>query len=152
MQKLAVRTRLLPNFKGEMPCYQSQFASGFDVRAQLDAPLVLQPGDRTLIPTGLAFEIPPGFEIQARPRSGWASKQGVTLLNSPGTIDSDYRGEAKVIVANLGQGPVEIRDQDRIAQFVLCPVLRAELVVVEELEATERGVGGFGSTGFAGNA
>lgn len=152
MQKLAVRTRVLPHFKGELPKYQSQLASGFDVRAQLEAPIVLQAGDRAVIPTGLAFEIPAGFEIQARPRSGWASKQGVTLLNSPGTVDADYRGEVKVIVANLGQGPVEIRDQDRIAQFVLCPVFQADLVVADQLEATERGAGGFGSTGFAGNA
>jgi dUTP pyrophosphatase len=152
MQKIAVRTRCLPNFKGDLPRYQSSFASGFDVRAQLEAPIVLHPGDRTMIPSGLAFEIPPGYELQARPRSGWASKQGITLLNSPGTIDADYRGEVKLIVANLGQAAVEIRDQDRIAQLVLCPVLHADLVVVDDLEASERGIDGFGSTGLTGNA
>ena len=152
MEKVPVRTRRLANFKGELPRYQSSFASGFDVRAQLETPIVLQPGDRVMVSTGLAFEIPPGYEMQTRPRSGWASKQGVTLLNSPGTIDSDYRGEVKLIVANLGQAPVEIRDQDRVAQMVLCPVFHAELEAVEELTDTDRGVGGFGSTGLTGNA
>lgn len=152
MQKMTVRTLRLANFKGELPRYQSEYASGFDVRAQLEASLVLEPGERMVIPTGLSFEIPIGFEIQARPRSGLAAKQGLTILNSPGTIDADYRGEVKIIVANLGQSAVEIRDQDRIAQLALCPVWQAELVVAESLSTTDRGVGGFGSTGVTGNA
>lgn len=143
-----LKVKRLAHFKGEHPEYQTELASGFDVRAALDAPMVLRPGARALIPTGLCFEIPPGFEIQARPRSGWAIKQGVTLLNTPGTIDADYRGEVKIVVINLGDAPVEIRDQDRIAQLVLCPVLRARLEWVEELGSSARGTGGFGSTGI----
>jgi dUTP pyrophosphatase len=152
LNKLTVKTRRLSNFKGDVPRYQSALASGFDVRAQLETPMLLEPGQRALIPTGLSFEIPAGFELQARPRSGWAAKQGMTLLNSPGTIDADYRGEVKIIAVNLGGSPVEVRDQDRIAQLVLCPVWQAELVVADELSETGRGSGGFGSTGLSGNA
>ena len=151
-QKLVIKTRCLANFKGALPVYQSRLASGFDVRAQLEAPIRLGPGDRTLVPTGLAFEIPMGFELQARPRSGLALTQGLTLLNSPGTIDADYRGEVKIILANLGQSTVEIGDQDRVAQLVLCPVWQAELVLADVLDVTQRGAGGFGSTGVGGNA
>jgi dUTP pyrophosphatase len=147
MMKQTVKVKKLANFKGELPAYQTQLASGFDVRAQIDAPMTLMPGERALVATGLAFEIPPGWEIQARPRSGWAIKQGMTLLNTPGTIDADYRGEVKIIVINLGLEPVLINDQDRIAQLVLCPVVQAELVLVEELGTSDRGAGGFGSTG-----
>ncbi|MBX3033444.1 MAG: dUTP diphosphatase [Bdellovibrionaceae bacterium] len=149
MSLISVKVKKLPHFKGDMPAYQSHGASGFDVRAVLDEPMTLQPGERALIPTGLSFEIPEGFEIQARPRSGWAIKQGMSLLNTPGTIDADYRGEVKVIVVNLGQEPVQVRDQERIAQFVVCPVMQVRLDVVEELSDTSRGAGGFGSTGRA---
>lgn len=136
------------HFKGELPAYQSAGASGFDVRAQLEGKsVILKKGERALIPTGLSFEIPVGFEIQARPRSGWAAKQGLTLLNTPGTIDADYRGEVKVIVINLGQEDVQIQDQDRCAQFVVAPVYQAQFELVDELGETERGAGGFGSTG-----
>jgi dUTP pyrophosphatase len=145
--KIPLRIKKLSNFRGDLPSYQTALASGFDVRAMLDTPMVLQPGERALIPTGLAFEIPPGFEIQARPRSGWAIKQGMGLVNSPGTIDADYRGEVKIIVVNLGGEPVEIKDQDRVAQLVLAPVYQAQFELVEDLESTERGAGGFGSTG-----
>lgn len=100
-----------------------------------------------MVPTGLSFEIPSGFEIQARPRSGWAAKQGITVLNTPGTIDADYRGEVKIIVINLGKEAVEIIDQDRIAQLVLCPVWQASFERVESLSDSARGAGGFGSTG-----
>jgi len=100
-----------------------------------------------LVPTGLTFEIPNGFEIQARPRSGWAAKQGLTVLNTPGTIDADYRGEIKVILINLGQEPVLINDQDRCAQLVICPVIQAQFELASDLSSTERGAGGFGSTG-----
>lgn len=148
-KRLVVRMKTWPHFKGELPAYQSAGASGFDVRAQLDQALVLAPGERTLIPTGLSFEIPHGFEIQARPRSGWAAKEGLTLLNTPGTIDADYRGEVKIIAINLGQEPIIIHDQDRVAQLVIAPVIWADLKLVEELGTTERGAGGFGSTGRA---
>lgn len=147
MEKRTVKVQKLENFKGELPRYQSEHASGFDVRAQLPSSITLKPGERTLVPTGLSFEIPVGFEIQARPRSGWAIKEGVSLVNSPGTIDADYRGEVKIIVINLGQADVTVHDQDRIAQLVLCPVYQADFVVQEELSSTARGAGGFGSTG-----
>lgn len=148
MNKVAVKVKCLENFNGDLPSYQTAFASGFDIRAQMTHSLVLQPGERTLVPTGLSFEIPEGYELQARPRSGWAIKQGISLVNSPGTIDADYRGEVKIIVINHGQSAVEIRDQDRIAQMVLCPVVQAELVLAETLTESERGAGGFGSTGW----
>ncbi|MBL7543578.1 MAG: dUTP diphosphatase [Bdellovibrionaceae bacterium] len=143
--KLKVKT--LVNFKGDLPAYQSRGSSGLDVRAQLDKPVVLRPLERALIPTGLSFEIPEGFEIQARPRSGWAIKQGMTLLNTPGTIDADYRGEVKIILINLSNEPVEIQDQERIAQLVVCPIIQAEIHLVNDLSDTARGHGGFGSTG-----
>lgn len=149
MKTVKVKIKKLENFRGEIPQYQSTGASGMDVRAQLTAPMTLKPGERAMIPTGLSFEIPLGYEIQSRPRSGFAAKQGVTVLNTPGTIDADYRGEVKIIVINLGQDNVLIQDQERIAQLVFAPVIQAQLEVVEELSATERGVGGFGSTGHA---
>jgi dUTP pyrophosphatase len=149
MKALTVKIKKLENFKGEIPQYQSTGASGVDVRAQLRTPMTLKPGERAMIPTGLSFEIPLGFEIQARPRSGFAAKQGITVLNTPGTIDADYRGEVKIIVINLGQESVLIQDQERIAQLVVAPVIQAQFEVVEELSSTERGLGGFGSTGHA---
>ena len=136
-----------PDYKGELPRYESALASGFDVRALLDATVVLKPGERALIPTGLSFEIPQGYELQARPRSGLAIKKGISLVNAPGTIDADYRGEVKIILLNLGQENVEIADQERIAQLVLCPVVQAEFEVATHLNETTRGAGGFGSTG-----
>ncbi|MCB0378852.1 MAG: dUTP diphosphatase [Bdellovibrionales bacterium] len=145
--KQSLQIKKLANFKGDLPRYESVLASGFDVRAQLDNVLVLNPGERFLVPTGLAFAIPAGYEIQARPRSGLAIKKGISLVNTPGTIDADYRGEVKLILINLGNEPVEIQDQERIGQLVLCPVVQAEFIVVEELSSTERGDGGFGSTG-----
>jgi len=148
MQKIAVKVKKLENFQGELPMYGSVHASGCDLKAQLKAPITLQPGERAMIPTGLSFEIPPGFEIQVRPRSGWAAKKGVTVVNSPGTVDADYRGEVLVALINLGQEPMEIVDQDRMAQAVLCPVVQAQFHEVTELSDSERGAGGFGSTGF----
>ncbi|MGE0762045.1 MAG: dUTP diphosphatase [Bdellovibrionales bacterium] len=144
---IKVKVKRLAHFKGDLPKYQSVLASGLDVRAQIDQAMTVQPGYRVLVPTALSFEIPVGYEIQARPRSGWALKEGMGLVNSPGTIDADYRGEVKIILINLGQEPVVIRDQDRIAQLVLCPVLQAEFEEVTELGETIRGAGGFGSTG-----
>lgn len=148
MEKKRVLVKRLENFRGELPQYETEHASGFDLRAQLPAPLSLNPGERAMVPTGLALEIPPGFEIQVRPRSGWAAKKGITVINSPGTVDADYRGEVKIALVNLGQEPFSVQDQDRVAQAVLCPVWQADLVAVEELSSTERGAGGFGSTGF----
>jgi dUTP pyrophosphatase len=147
MQKVPLKVRVWPHFKGEIPRYETELASGLDVRAQLDETLRLEPGERKLIPTGLSFEIPPGYEIQARPRSGLAIKHGISLVNTPGTIDADYRGEVKIIVINLGQEPYVIQDQDRIAQLVLCPVVQAQIELVDELSETSRSAGGFGSTG-----
>jgi dUTP pyrophosphatase len=149
METVPVKIMKRPNFKGDLPRYESIFASGFDVRAQLGETLILQPGEREMIPTGLSFEIPAGFEIQARPRSGLAAKKGISIVNTPGTIDSDYRGEVKIILINLGQEPVEIADQERVAQLVICPVYQAKFEVVAELSDTVRGAGGFGSTGKA---
>jgi dUTP pyrophosphatase len=149
MNKLKVKIKKLENFRGELPAYQSAGASGFDIRAQLEGPVVLNPGERAMIPTGLSFEIPVGFEIQARPRSGWAAKSGLTVLNTPGTIDADYRGEVKIIVINLGEQAVTISDQERCAQLVLAPVYQAQFELAHDLSETERGAGGFGSTGRA---
>jgi dUTP pyrophosphatase len=147
--RIPTKIKMLGNFKGELPQYKSTWASGFDVCAQMDQSITLQPGERATIPTGLSFEIPQGFEIQARPRSGLAAKQGISIVNTPGTIDSDYRGEVKIILINLGQQPFEIHDQDRIAQLVIAPVYQAEFHLVTELSDTDRGAGGFGSTGVS---
>lgn len=132
-----------------VPAYQSDGAAGLDVYAGLaaDNPLVLQPGCRQLVPTGLMIALPWGFEAQVRPRSGLAMKHGITVLNSPGTIDADYRGEVGVLLINLGDAPIEIRRGDRIAQLVIAPVSRARLVETGSLDETDRGSGGFGSTG-----
>lgn len=147
MTRMKMKIKTWPHFKGELPQYQSFGASGFDVRAQLSETLRLAPGQRALVPTGLSFEIPDGFEIQARPRSGLAAKQGLSVLNTPGTIDADYRGEVKVILVNLGQEIIEIADQDRCAQLVIAPIFQADFILADELSSTERGAGGFGSTG-----
>lgn len=130
-----------------LPSYQTTGAAGADVCACLSQPIVLEPGSRAMVPTGLSFEIPRGYEVQVRPRSGLAAKNGVTVLNSPGTIDSDYRGEVKVILINLGSEPFAISHGDRIAQLIVAPVEQARFHVVENLSSTERGQGGFGSTG-----
>lgn len=148
-QKVPLKVKTLPHFKGELPRYETVHASGIDVRAAISEAMTIKPFERAMIPTGLSLEIPPGFEIQVRPRSGLAAKQGVTVLNTPGTVDADYRGEVKIIVINLGAEPVIVKDQDRIAQFVLCPVVQAELVLADELSNTDRGAGGFGSTGVS---
>jgi dUTP pyrophosphatase len=128
-----------------VPRYASEDAVGLDVSAAEE--LTLQPGDRHAVATGFAIEIPRGYEVQVRPRSGLAIKHGITCLNTPGTIDSDYRGEVKVILVNLGQQPFEVRRGERIAQLVPAPVLRADFVEAGELGDTQRGSGGFGSTG-----
>ena len=132
-----------------LPGYETAGAAGMDLRAAVpeDEPMVLRPGGRTMVPTGLSIAVPEGFEAQVRPRSGLAIRAGVTCLNTPGTVDSDYRGEVKVILANLGEENFVIRRGDRIAQMVICPVVRAEWRQVEALDETTRGAGGFGSTG-----
>ena len=130
-----------------LPRYMTAGAAGMDLLADLDADLVLQPGERRLVPTGIAIAIPPGFEGQVRPRSGLAHRDGVTLLNAPGTVDADYRGEVQVLLVNLGQAPVRVQRGDRIAQLVVAPVTRAGWREVTSLPETARGAGGFGSTG-----
>ncbi|MBA3465544.1 MAG: dUTP diphosphatase [Deltaproteobacteria bacterium] len=130
-----------------VPRYMTSQAAGLDLCAALDAPITVAPGDRVAVSTGLAISLPPGFEAQVRPRSGLARSHGITLVNSPGTVDSDYRGEISVLLINHGREPFTIESGHRIAQMVIAPVVQAELAVVDELDATERGAGGFGSTG-----
>lgn len=142
----------LPHSEGiPLPAYETALAAGMDLRAAVPdhEPLILKPMARAMVPTGLAFAVPPGFEAQVRPRSGLAAKAGITCLNTPGTIDADYRGEVKVILINLGEEDFVIRRGDRIAQLVIAPVASASWLEVESLETTERGAGGFGSTGAA---
>lgn len=129
------------------PAYMSAGASGMDLAACLDNPLTILPHGRVLVPCGFSMEIPEGYEAQIRPRSGLAIRNGITCLNSPGTIDHDYRGEVKVILINLGEEPFEIKPGDRIAQMVIQKTERADIVLVDEIDATRRGDGGFGSTG-----
>ncbi|MGH6738719.1 MAG: dUTP diphosphatase [Bradyrhizobium sp.] len=145
-----VNIRQLPHGEGlPLPAYQSAHAAGLDLLAAVaeNAPVVLAPGKHAMVPTGLAIALPEGFEAQVRPRSGLAAKHGVTVLNSPGTIDADYRGEIQVILINHGTEPFTIRRGERIAQMVIAPVVQAELVAVATLSNTDRGPGGFGSTG-----
>lgn len=130
-----------------LPSYETPFSVGMDIRAAIKGGIILKPGERMLIPTGLQMAIPAGYEAQIRPRSGLAIKNGITMLNSPGTIDADYRGEVKVIAINHGREDFEIQHGDRIAQMVIAPVNQFPVIEVETLEETERGEGGFGSTG-----
>jgi len=131
----------------DSPHYASTHAAGADLRAAIDEDMVLQPGSHTLIPTGFAMALPAGFEAQVRPRSGLALKHGISVLNTPGTIDADYRGEVGVILINHGQQPFHIQRGDRIAQMIIAPVTQADWREVESLDATERGSDGFGSSG-----
>ena len=145
-----VEIRQLPHAEGlALPAYQSADAAGLDLLAAVadNAPLVLAPGKHATVPTGLIIALPPGFEAQVRPRSGLAARHGVTVLNAPGTVDADYRGEVAVLLINHGDAPFMIRRGERIAQMVIAPVVRAELAVAASLSATDRGSGGFGSTG-----
>ncbi len=146
--EIEIAVHVLPHGKGlPLPAYATDGAAGMDVVAAIAAPMTLSPGDRSAVPTGIAMAIPPGFEVQVRPRSGLAAKNGVTVANAPGTIDSDYRGELKVLLINLGSRPFVIEPGMRIAQLVPAAVTRARLVAVASLDATDRGSGGFGSTG-----
>lgn len=131
----------------DLPAYETAGAAGMDIRAAIEEPLTLCPGARALVPTGFIFEIPQGFEVQVRPRSGLAFKHGVTCLNTPGTIDSDYRGEVKVLLVNLGEADFTIERGMRIAQLVVAPVVQASVIETTETSDTARGAGGFGSTG-----
>lgn len=144
----ALRIRRLPHGEGlSPPAYQSAGAAGLDLVAAVDAPLTLAPLARALVPTGLSIALPAGHEGQVRPRSGLAARHGVTVLNAPGTVDEDYRGEVMVALVNLGSEDFTVRRGDRIAQLVVAPVTRVAVVEVAVLDDTERGAGGFGSTG-----
>jgi dUTP pyrophosphatase len=147
---VTLRILRLPHGEGlPLPAYQSAHAAGFDLIAAVpeDGAITLDPSDRVLVPTGLVFELPDGYEAQVRPRSGLALKHGVTVLNSPGTIDADYRGEVKVLLINLGNERILIERGDRIAQAVIAPVTHVDIVEADAVKITERGAGGFGSTG-----
>lgn len=142
-----MKVRVINRSDNPLPTYQTPQAAGLDLRAQLEAPVTLGPLQRTIVPTGLYIELPEGYEAQVRPRSGLAAKQGVTVLNSPGTIDADYRGEIGVILVNVSNDPVVISQGDRIAQLVVAPFKQIAWEPAEELTDTLRGAGGFGSTG-----
>ena len=148
---VTVRVQRLPHGAGlDLPAYATQQSAGMDLMAAIEGELVLAPGKRAIVPSGLAIALPAGFEAQVRPRSGLAAKNGVTVLNSPGTIDADYRGEIKVILVNLGDQPVTLARGERIAQMVVAPVTRIRLNEVKTLNNSARGTGGFGSTGRQG--
>ena len=148
MVEVRVAVSVLPHGEGlDLPAYATAGSAGCDLRAAVAESLTMLPGGRSLVPTGIAIAIPEGYEGQVRMRSGLAIRHGLCLLNGPGTIDSDYRGEIQIILANLGTEPVTIARGERIAQLVIAPVTRAELVEVDELPTTTRGSGGFGSTG-----
>ena len=145
MQKITIN--IINQSENELPVYATEGSSGMDIRANLKEPIVLQSLERSLVATGLFIELPLGYEAQIRPRSGLAIKQGITCLNSPGTIDSDYRGEIKVILINLSSEQQVINNGDRIAQMVIAEITKTELVLVQQLNNTIRGEGGFGHTG-----
>ena len=142
-----MKVKVINKSGGALPAYATALSAGMDVRACLDASVVLKPLERAMVPTGLFLEIPAGYEVQVRPRSGLAAKKGITVLNAPGTIDADYRGEVKVILVNLSDEPFTIENGERIAQLVLARHECIEWECVEELSASDRGEGGFGSTG-----
>jgi dUTP pyrophosphatase len=141
------RVKIINTSDLPLPQYQTELSAGMDIPAYIESSVTLQPGDRTLIPTGLFLEIPPGYEIQIRPRSGLALKHGVTVLNSPGTVDADYRGEIKVLLINHGQEPFVISKGDRIAQMILAKYEVISWEATSQLNTTERGNGGYGSSG-----
>lgn len=144
---MKVEVKIINKSSHDLPAYETSGSAGMDLRANLDEKIILKPFERFAVPTGLFIELPQGYEAQIRPRSGLSLKTGLAIPNSPGTIDSDYRGEIKVIVANLSNEVVEIKDSDRIAQMVIAKYERAEWIEVDNIDATERGAGGFGSTG-----
>lgn len=143
-----IRIKVINKGHQQLPAYATSQSAGMDLRANIDTPIVLQPMDRRLIPTGLHIALPAGFEAQVRPRSGLALKHGLTVLNSPGTVDADYRGEIMVLLINLSSTPFTVNDGERIAQMVIARHEQATFVEVEELDETERGEGGYGHTGM----
>ncbi len=145
--RLPLRVQKLGSVEVPLPAYQTDRAAGLDLCAALSESKWIEPGARALIPTGLAFAIPDGYEGQVRPRSGLALKHGIGIVNTPGTIDADYRGMVQILLINLGQEPYLVEPLSRIAQLVICPVVQAELMLVEALDETTRGAGGYGSTG-----
>ena len=148
MNKIQIAVTRLPHGADlPLPAHETRQSAGMDLAAAIDAPIALAPGARAMVPTGLAIALPAGYEAQVRPRSGLAARHGVTVLNTPGTVDADYRGEVKVILINHGDAPFEIERGMRIAQMVIAPVTQASFAEVEALPQTERGAGGFGSTG-----
>jgi dUTP pyrophosphatase len=144
---MPTQIQVINRSKHALPAYETEQSAGMDLRANIDEPIILGPLERALVPTGLYIALQPGFEAQVRPRSGLAAKQGITVLNSPGTVDADYRGEIKVILVNLSNANVSIQDGDRIAQLVIARHEQAAWLEVEVLDETQRGAGGFGSTG-----
>lgn len=149
---MKINVKTLPHFDGlSLPAFETALAAGADLRAAVaqDAPITLKPGERALVPTGFCMALPAGYEAQIRPRSGLAFKHGITCLNSPGTIDADYRGEVKILLINHGQEPFVIKRAERIAQMIIAPITQASFITVADLDDTERGTGGFGSTGRA---
>ena len=142
-----MKIQIVNHSRHPLPAYATALSAGMDLRANTEEPIVLQPMERRLIPTGLYIALPPGYEAQVRPRSGLALKRGITVLNAPGTIDADYRGEVGVLLINLSQEPFTVNDGERIAQMVIARHEQAELVEVETLDETERGAGGYGHTG-----
>lgn len=143
-----MKVRIVNHSKHALPSYETSASAGMDLRANIDEPIVLKPLERILVPTGLFIELPIGYEAQIRPRSGLAIKKGITLLNAPGTVDADYRGEIKIILANISNEEFVINDGERIAQMVIAQHEQADWIEVEELVETKRGAGGFGSTGI----
>jgi dUTP pyrophosphatase len=143
-----LKIKIINTSQNNLPAYATEGSSGMDIRAFLLQPVSLKPLERKLIPTGLFVELPNGYEAQIRPRSGLALKQGITCLNTPGTIDSDYRGEIKVLLINLSNEEQLINNNERVAQMVICSIQKAELILVQQLEDTSRGNGGFGHTGI----
>jgi len=148
MEQPLLKIQVLPGHEDlGLPAYATEGSAGLDLKAALTSPLLLKAGERGVVPTGLKMEIPLGFEGCVRPRSGLAAKHGLTLTNSPGTIDSDYRGEVKILVVNLGEEPVTIQRGERIAQLLIAPIARAKIMKVDQVQDTARGEGGFGHTG-----
>lgn len=142
-----MKVRIVNKSKHDLPKYETEASAGMDLRANLDEPVILKPLERSLIPTGLFIELPVGFEAQVRPRSGFSIKHGMTVLNTPGTVDADYRGEIKVILVNLSNADYEIKDGERVAQMIISEHVQAKWEEVEVLNETSRGAGGFGHTG-----
>ena len=146
---MKIKIQVVNRSKHDLPAYATELSAGMDLRANIDEPITLNPLQRVLVPTGIFIALPPNYEAQIRPRSGLALKHGITVLNSPGTIDADYRGELKIILINLSQEPFVINDGERIAQLIIGSCEQASFEKVEVLDETERGVGGFGHTGKA---